>query len=79
MNTYRYSFVATCPNNNRSVEYRLTLTVSRMVMVEHIKKFCDGLKRGYHEDFAEALYNKFGGHQTLVAHHHGVDVETVRP
>lgn len=79
MNSYRYTFLATCPNNNRTISYQFTLWSPRMVMVEEIKSFCDSLKRGFHEDFADRLFAKFGCRQQLEAHHHGVDVETVRP
>lgn len=78
MNTYTQHFRATCPNNGRSVDYVLVIESPRMIMVEEIQKAVGALK-GYHEDFADKLLAKFGGRQTLTAHHHGTDVQTTRP
>jgi hypothetical protein len=78
MNIYTQRFRATCPNNGRSVDYMLTVESPRMIMVEDIQAAVSELK-GYHEDFADVLWERFGGRQTLTAHHHGTDVETVRP
>jgi hypothetical protein len=46
-------------------------------MVEHIKTACALWKTGYHEEIAADLHERFGGHLTLAANHHGVDIETV--
>jgi len=78
MNIYTQRFRAICPANGRSVDYVLTIESARMIMVEDIQK-ATGSLTGYHEDFADALFREFGGRQRLVAHHHGTDVETVRP
>lgn len=78
MNRYTYRFSVKCPNNNRVVEYRLILDSQRMIMVEDIAKKCKSLKPTYHEQIADQLYDAFGGQQTIRAHHHGVDIETVR-
>lgn len=78
MNVYTQYFWATCPNNGRSVDYALTIETSRTIMVEDIQSAVANLE-GYHEAFADKLFQQFGGRQTLVAHHHGTDVETRRP
>lgn len=78
MNVYRQQFRATCPTNGRSVDYVLTIESPRMILVEDIQEATVELT-GYHEDFANLLWQKFGGKQTLTAHHHGTDVETIRP
>jgi len=79
MNTYRHSFTARCPANERAISYRLTIAAARTIMVEEITAACAELQRGFHEAFADTLYARFGGEQKLTAHHHGVDVETTRP
>lgn len=78
MNIYRYTFKAKCPNNDQRIAYELTLESPTMVMVEKITGCCDELVSGFHEDLADLLLLKLGGKQTIRAHHHGVDVETVR-
>lgn len=78
MNIYRYRFTATCPANNRHVEYSLTLRCGRMILVEEIAKACAAIKEAFHEDIADKLYDIFGGFQVITAHHHGVNVETNR-
>lgn len=78
MNIYRHQFIAQCPNNGRMVDYSLTIQSNRMIMVEDIQS-ATSQSTGYHEAFADMLYAKFGGRQTIVAHHHGTDVETIRP
>lgn len=78
MNVYRQYFWATCPRNGRSVDYVLTIETPRTIMVEEIQAAVSRL-RGYHEDFADKLFEQFGGQQKLVAHHHGTDIETRRP
>lgn len=78
MNIYRQPFRATCPKNGRSVDYMLTIESPRMIMVEDIQEIVAKLA-GFHEDFADTLWEHFGGRQILTAHHHGTDVETVRP
>lgn len=77
MNTYRYRFVATCPNNGEAIVYTLSIATSATIFVEHIKVACAMHKAGYHENIAAALHDRFGGVLTLVANHHGVDIETV--
>jgi hypothetical protein len=56
----------------------LTIESPRMIMVEDLQAATSELN-GYHEEFADTLWQSFGGRQTLIAHHHGTDIETVRP
>lgn len=79
MNIYTRQFVAECPNNGQSIVYSLRIETSgRMIQVEHIVTATSLIKRGYHEQIADELHRRFGGRQALRAHHHGVDIETLR-
>lgn len=81
MNTYWHTFAAPCPNNGRQVDYTLRIKTSRVIMVEEIVAACaEAAKcdKPYHETMAAILYEKFGGRQRLVAHHHGVKIRTKR-
>lgn len=79
MNVYRHAFWMRCPANGRWIRYRLTIRTDRMVMVEDLKAACRSRRSGYHEPMADDLFARFGGHQHLVARHHGVLITTVRP
>lgn len=79
MNVYTHRFVATCPRNKRRVQYTLRIELCEMLMVEDLQAFVEKLKDGYHEGFADEFFERFGGVQTLEAHHHGTDIKTVRP
>ena len=81
MNLNRYSlrFRRKCPVNDKVIRYTLTLETWRTVMVEEILRIVGDLpKSGFHEQFADNLAASLPGVQTLSAHHHGVDIETVR-
>lgn len=83
MNIYRQRFVAPCCNNGLSVIYDLKLTVKadEFIMVENIQAACAEAakqEQPYHENIADYLYDRFGGHQVITAHHHGTDIETRR-
>ena len=81
MNKYTHVFASPCPNNSRQVDYTLEINTSRTIMVEEIVAACQEATRcakPYHETMAEFLYEKFGGRQIMRAHHHGVDIETIR-
>jgi hypothetical protein len=78
MNTYTQRFQATCPVNGIMVAYVLTIATPRTIMVEAIQAAVGTLTTGYHEAFADKLWQQFGGTQTLTANHHGTDIETVR-
>jgi hypothetical protein len=79
MNVYTQHFRSMCPKGGNWVDYLLTIETTDVIMVEAIqdavKKF-DGL---FHEQIADDLWQQFGGRHRIVAHHHGTDVETVRP
>lgn len=79
MNIYSRQFVARCPNNNESIIYNLRIEIEdRMLQVEHIVTATSLIQQGYHEQIADDLHRRFGGRQFLRAHHHGVDIETIR-
>lgn len=78
MNTYTVQFFVFCPNNNIRVMHTLVLKVDRVVMVEDLIDAVTLHTRGFHEDIADQLCREFGGTQTMTAHHHGVDIQTVR-
>jgi len=49
-----------------------------MIDVLDIQKITDQFKEGYHEEFADALFITFMGHQTMKADHHGFSITTIR-
>lgn len=49
-----------------------------MIPVEHIVTATMLIKQGFHEQIADELHRRFGGRQVLQAHHHGVDIQTIR-
>lgn len=77
-NIYNHTFVAECPSNHQPIVYALTISHDQMVKVEHIVMACALIKRGFHEDIADQLHDRFGGSHVLRAHHHGVDIESHR-
>lgn len=79
MNIYRHQFVSHCPNNDEAIVYTLAIETNDVIYVEHITTAAALHKRAFHEAIADDLFSRFGGRQTLRAHHHGVDIETVRP
>ena len=78
MNIYRFQFVATCPADGDAIVYTLEIRSLRMIMVEHIKTATALIKSGFHEQIADQLSDRFGGDQTILAVHQGVEIETVR-
>jgi hypothetical protein len=77
LNIYSHSFVATCPVNGASIQYQLAIHTDRKIMVEDIVEECT-IGSGFHEDIADELIRRLGGLQVLQAHHHGVDIVTIR-
>ena len=76
--TYRHEFRSTCPVNGQQIAYRLTVEANDPIQAERIVAACAGHKMAMHEEIAADLARKFHGtRQTLAAHHHGVDIETV--
>jgi hypothetical protein len=81
VNIYRHTFTGPCPNNQRSIDYRLEIRANRVLMAEDIVSVCEEMKtagKPYHETIADRLYERFAGKQRLIAFHHGVEIETVR-
>lgn len=79
MNIYRHQFVVACPANAKPIIYDLEVKSERMIYVEKIVVACALWKSEYHEKMADHLAQQFPGtRQVLKAHHHGVDVETIR-
>ena len=78
MNAYSTEFFAQCPNNGVRIKYSLRIETASVVSVEEILAAVDLIDQKFHEEIADDLFGRFGGRQTLRAHHHGVDIETVR-
>jgi hypothetical protein len=78
INIYRRNFTAICPNNGMAIDYALEIQHADVIMVEQIVDFTAGREPSYHEAIADEAFELFGGVQILKAHHHGVDIETVR-
>lgn len=78
INEYRMTFHVRCPGNKKKVRYKLRIETSSTIMVEDICAAVARFKDAYHERIADELIAIFGGRQTLVAHHHGVDIKTHR-
>jgi hypothetical protein len=78
VNIYRHQFVSNCPNNGQAIIYALTIETDRVIYAEHITIAAALRNRSFHEAIADDLFARFGGKQTLTAHHHGVDIETRR-
>jgi hypothetical protein len=79
MNIYRHQFTRLCPNNGLAIAYHLTIETPQVLMVESIIEGVENLpERGFHEAFADTLTRVLPGRQTLIAHHHGVELETHR-
>lgn len=79
MNSYSTYFSTKCPSNGQFICYHLEISTSAVIMVEAIQRAIKELPTvSYHEDNADLLASMLGGRQILRAHHHGVDIETVR-
>jgi hypothetical protein len=78
LNTYIQQFYAECPVNGKTVDYQLEITTEQDIPVEHIQTFTSLIKKGLHEAIADDLWDRFGGHQFLQAHHHGTTIRTIR-
>lgn len=78
MNAYSVEFFATCPNGKARIKYRLRIETRDMLMAEDILAACELTADGFHEEIADAMLQRFGGVQTMVADHHGVTIETTR-
>ena len=78
MNIYRYEFVAKCPVNEKPIAYKLVIQSTTTIYVEDIVNEVNRHAKIFHEELADKLHLSFGGVQIMVAHHHGVDIETRR-
>lgn len=78
VNIYQHTFVATCPSDGESIIYRLEIKAPKVIMVEHIRTATALIKKGYHEQIADQLHDRFGGEQLIVATHQGVEIQTLR-
>jgi hypothetical protein len=78
-NRYRTTFMLKCPNNDRIIRYALEIESNSTIMVENIIAAVDALPfEGFQEDIADQLAAALPGKHILIAHHHGVDIETRR-
>ena len=79
MNRYSTTFMAKCPVNDKVILFALSIETPGRILVEAILEAVDALPMaGFHEDIADTLARALPGRHTLTAHHHGVDIETVR-
>lgn len=78
LNKYKLTFVCSCPSNNKTINYALEIYSDEMIFVESLLEFVSQIESGFHEQIADSLLKRFGGLQVLKAHHHGVDIETIR-
>lgn len=79
MNIYSHQFYVSCPNNNKIIQYNLEIQSDHMIYVEKIIIACQLWQQEFHEKIADSLAYQFPNtRQFLRAHHHGVDIETVR-
>jgi len=78
MNIYKYKFPLVCPVNKLKINYKLKIISKETIMVELIASQINSISEYLHEDLADAFFAKFGGVQVLTAHHHGIDIKTIR-
>ena len=79
MNSYTHTFCGRCPVNQQVICYILTIETPDRILVEDILRIVKELPLAFfHEDAADILAGKMQGKQTLRAHHHNVDIVTVR-
>lgn len=78
MNRYDYQFAVTCPSDDATVIYHLTLKMADVTQVEDILSACTFKSPQYHEAIADELIFQLGGTQTIRATHQGVHITTKR-
>ncbi|MBC3480313.1 hypothetical protein [Pseudomonas sp. SWRI77] len=78
MNIYRHTFTAVCPNDAEVIVYSLEIRSPQMILVEHIKTAIALIKKGYQEQIADELAERFDGDLVIKALHQGVEIESVR-
>lgn len=79
MNIYTTQFFVKCPVNGARISYALSIHTGDVIKAEDITSSVDSIGQGLHEDIADDLFARFGGSQRLIADHHGVHIETIRP
>jgi hypothetical protein len=77
-NIYRHTFAAACPSDGELIIYRLEIKAKKLIMVEHIRTATALIKKGYHEQIADQLHERFGGEHRLEATHQGIEILTIR-
>lgn len=77
MNIYVIEFASTCPNNGKTINYRLEIRSTFLILAEDIEKACD-VGPSFHESLADEFQRKFGGRQELTARHGRVEIQTIR-
>lgn len=78
MNIYQHKFACFCPSNGQQIIYTLKIESQETILVENITAACARNECAYQEQLADFLLKRLGGKQTITAHHHGVDVVTIR-
>jgi hypothetical protein len=89
VNQYQKTFTAICPVNEMEILYDLEIVCDFTIRVESIDAALEHIEDivcsdygpalvGYHEQFADLLYEQLGGRQKLVAEHHGTTITTMR-
>lgn len=79
VNVYTYEFKSKCPVNGKMIDYTLQIETSGdEIMVEKLQERVKTYGSALHEDIAKWLHKDFGGHQLLIARHHGVIIKTIR-
>ncbi|XAI96303.1 hypothetical protein [Microcystis phage Mae-JY30] len=79
MNHYRFSFHAVCPVDGARILYRAEIRTPDFIPAERLRAWASERGLEFHERLADALAAEFGGEQTILATHQGVEIETRRP
>lgn len=77
MNVYTYAFQAQCIKNAELIDYSLEIKTNAVIIVEELEAWPIP-EKAFHEDLADALFERFGGRQTLTATHGKVEIVTTR-
>jgi hypothetical protein len=77
MNIYEYPLVCKCLVDNKSIRYQIKIETPDQLMAEDLIGFQFD-DPNIQESIADALYDRFGGTQTIVGVHSGVKITTRR-
>ena len=77
MNIYKYSFQRDCIVDGKTICYTLEITTHDQLMAEDIIDFSTE-EPSIQEIIADQYYNRFGGKQTMIGTHSGVQITTHR-